>query len=72
LNTHRYLTESELMSHSSSSHIVNILKKKKQTVLCIPPFVPDDAWKLSSLKAHREQIDHPSIPHRKLKNETLL
>jgi hypothetical protein len=29
LNTHRYLTENELMRHSSSSHIVNILQKKR-------------------------------------------
>ena len=64
LTNHRYLTENKLMRHSSSSHIVNI-RKTKTNVLCIPPFVPDDAWTLSFPEAHREQIDHSSIPHRK-------
>ena len=45
-------------------------KLKTKTVLCIPPFILDNAWKLSSLKTHQKQIDHSSIPHRQFQNET--
>jgi len=60
------------MRHSSSSHIVNMQQKTKKTVLCIPPFVPDDVGKLSLLKAHRKQIEKWSTNHRHSQNETLI
>ena len=57
------------MRHSSSSHTVNMREKK---MLRIHPFIPDDAWKLSLLKAYRKQIEKSSITHWESINETQL
>jgi len=63
-NTHRYLPENKKTSDTHPVPISSICEKKRgktTTVLCIPPFVPDDVGNLDDPEAHREQIEHSSI-----------
>ena len=47
-------------------------KNIENTVLRIPPLVPDHVGNLSFLKAHRDKIELSSRPHRKLTNATVI
>ena len=62
---HRHKNETLLLFwylQYSKKHTGN----KHKTVLGIPPFVLHVARKLSWLKTHQKQIDHSSIPRRKI------
>ena len=68
LNTHRYLPKIPVLISS----ICETIKNKQKTVLCVPPFVPDDVKNLNDPELTKNRLrTHRYLPEN-LKNDTLV